>query len=548
MNQFLATETLIIELLLVVSLVAIAVRRLRVPYTVALVIAGLLITFGERLEINLTPELILSLFVPPLVFEAALHLEYRRLRENLVSIVTLAIPGVLLTTVLVALMVSAGTGLSFTTALVFGALIAATDPVAVVALFRQLGAPKNLTVLVEGESLFNDGTAIVIFQLVLAAALPVIATTTNSGGDVAHAAPSFDIIAGVVGFVRVAALGVLIGVALGWLASQVIARVDDYLIETTITTVVAFGAYLLAERFHVSGVLATVAAGIVCGNTGLKGMSPTTRIVLFSFWEYLAFVTNSLVFLLIGLDVNIRQLLDAAYPIAIAVVAVLISRALVIYGLTWVSNRIARRSRNVSVAYRHVLFWGGLRGAISLALVLSLPAAFADREVLRVMTFGVVLFTLLAQGTTMSLLMRRLGLTERATHELEYERRQGRLLAARAARERLVQLHTNGSISETAWQSLAPDIETEVKEHLHAQQLLLRENPMLREEEIEDARSESLRAERAALARLLSDGIISETIYEELVTEVDHRIEKAKNENVENSATDMNDTSDEASA
>ncbi len=531
MNQFLATETLIIKLLLVVSLVAIVVRRLRLPYTVALVIAGLLLTFGERLEINLTPELILSLFVPPLVFEAAFHLEYKRLRANLITIVTLAIPGVLLTTLLVGWIVAKGTGLSLSSGLVFGALIAATDPVAVVALFRQLGAPKDLTVLIEGESLFNDGTAIVVFQLMLVAALPALpalAATANAATPDAAPLPSFDLLAGVFEFVRVAAIGVMLGVALGWLASKIIERVDDYLIETTITTVLTFGAYLIAERLHVSGVLAVVAAGIVCGNTGLKGMSPTTRIVLLSFWEYLAFVTNSLVFLLIGLEVNIRQLAAAAFPIAIAVFAVLMSRALVIYGLTWLASFWRKGQSHVSVAYKHALFWGGLRGAISLALVLSLPATFQDREILRVMTFGVVLFTLLAQGTTMNMLLRRLGLTERNEKELEYERRQGQLLASRAAHERLAKLHADGSISETAWETIAPHFEKELAKYQAAQQDLLRAEPSLREAELEDARREALSTERATLARLQGDGIISESVYEELVADVDRRIQHAR--------------------
>ena len=528
MNEFLATETLIIELLLVVSLVALVVRRFRVPYTVALVIAGLLITFGNEVDINLTPDLILALFVPPLVFEAAFHIEYKRLRANLIPILVLAIVGVLLTTGIVGLIASYGVGLSLTSGLVFGALIAATDPVAVVALFRQLGAPKNLTVVVESESLFNDGTAIVIFRLMLAAALPVaVAANGATGGEGEAVAHSFDVIAGVVSFLRVAVGGILIGGALGWLASQVIARVDDYLIETTVTTVLAFGAYLVAERFHVSGVLATVVAGIICGNTGLRGMSPTTRIVLFNFWEYLAFVANSLVFLLIGLDVNIRQLIAAAYPISIAIIAVLISRALVVYGLTWLSNRFAHSHQRLSTAYRHVLFWGGLRGAISLALVLSLPATFADREVLRVMTFGVVLFTLLAQGTTMQFLLSRLGLTTRDEAELEYERRQGRLFAVRAARTRLDEMHSDGTISETTWKQLEPHIEEELRRQLAAQQELLERQPQLRHEEFADARREALRAERAALAKLLSDGIISEAIYEELVTEVDRKIADA---------------------
>jgi CPA1 family monovalent cation:H+ antiporter len=516
-DQFIATETLVIELLLVVSLVAIAVRRLRVPYTVALVVVGLLLTFGQPLELDLTPDLILALFVPPLVFEAAFHIEWRRLREALVPILALAVPGVLVTALLVGLIVSAGIGISFTTGLLFGALIAATDPVAVIALFRAMGAPRSLTVLVEGESLFNDGTAIVLFHLVLAATVSL----GGGAGEGPQVSPTGagPVVGGLVDFVRVAVGGIIVGLSLGWVTAEVIARVDDYLIETTLTTVLAFGAFLVAERLHVSGVLAVVAAGILCGNLGTRGMSPTTRIVLLNFWEYLAFVANSLVFLLIGLDVNIPQLIAAAAPIAIGVLAVLASRALVVYTLTWLVGLVRRM--HVPPAHRHVLFWGGLRGAISLALVLSLPTTLADRELLRVMTYGVVLFTLLAQGTTMSVLLRRFGLVARAEEELEYERRHGRLMAARAAHERLAQLYRSGMISPATWARVDMELSARTEAHLAAQQVLLQERPTLQKAELDDVRREGLRAERAILAELLSSGTISEAVYEELVTEVD---------------------------
>lgn len=517
MEQFLTTETLVIELLLIVSLVAIAVRRLRIPYTVALVVVGLLITFRQPVQVDLTSELILALFVPPLIFEAAFHIEFRRLRESLLPILLLAIPGVLLTTLTVGLIVSTGAGIPIRTALVFGALISATDPVAVVSLFRALGAPKQLTVLVEGESLFNDGTAIVVFNLMLAAALPAIAVSGESGQG-----ETFSLLTAVIDFIRVSAGGLLIGFGLGWLIAQLIARIDDYLIETTLTTVLAFGAYLLAERFHVSGVLAVVAAGLVNGNIGPRGMSPTTRIVLFNFWEYLAFVANSLVFLLIGLEVNVPQIITHMRPIAIAVLAVIMSRLVVVYGLTWVSNR---RRHKVPGRYQHVLFWGGLRGAISLALALSLPAAFADRELLRVMTFGVVLFTLLGQGTTMSLLLRRLGIIGREEVKLEYERRHGRLAAARAAFERLRRLHDEGMISATTWEQLSTKLEAEIQHCLDAQKEMLREQPALQSEEYEDAWLEGLRARRAVLATLSGEGVISEEVYGELVAEVDAALE-----------------------
>jgi len=509
MEGFLSVETLTIELLLVASLVAIAVRRLRLPYTVALVLVGLLITFRQPLDVELTPEIILSLFVPPLIFEAAFHVEFGRLREALLPILVLAVPGVLLTTVIVGYIVSAGVGISLASGLVFGALIAATDPVAVVALFRQLGAPKQLTVIVEGESLFNDGTAIVLFNLMVAAAVGIAVEGQAASGG---------LVAGIVDFVRVSAGGLAIGAGLGWLVAQLIARLDDYLIETTLTTVLAFGSFLVAERLHVSGVLAVVAAGIISGNIGARGMSPTTRIVLFNFWEYLAFVANSLVFLLIGLEVNIPQLLANLWPIGVALVAVVASRVLVVYGLTWLANRGRRK---VSAAYQHVLFWGGLRGAISLALVLSLPATFPGRELLRVMAFGVVLFTLLVQGTTMNLLLRRLGLIHKGEVELEYERRHARLMAARAAHDRLQELHGAGLISGTAWEALRPELEQQMKEAREAQHALLLEHPALRDEEIDDARREGLRAQRAMLTNLLNTGAISEHVFEEVVTEID---------------------------
>ena len=520
MENFLATETLIIELLLIVSLVALAVRRLRIPYTVALVVVGLLITFQQPLQIDLTPELILSLFIPPLVFEAAFHLEFKSLRENWLPIVALAVPGVLLTTVIVGAIVSWGVGISLSSALVFGALIAATDPVAVIALFKALGVPKRLAMLVESESLFNDGTAIVIFKLMLAVALSAAA----GGADEAHG--SVDFLSATVDFLRVSAGGLLIGVGSGWLIAQIIARVDDYLIETMLTTVLAFGSYLVAERFHVSGVLALVAAGIVTGNIGLKGMSPTTRIVLFNFWEFLAFVANSLVFLLIGLDVNLREIGANIVPISIALGAVLLSRALVIYGLAALTN--LRSVNKISLSYRHVLFWGGLRGAISLALALSLPLALAERDLLRVMTFGVVLFTLLAQGTTMQFLLRRLGIGQSPALELEYERRHGRLLATQAALQRVEEMHRSNTLSLSTWREIEPELKKQVDRALEDQIALLKEHPDLQTEEREDAVLEGLRAQRAALTTMLSNGMISDAVYEELVAEVDEAITRSQ--------------------
>ena len=513
MEQFLVTETLIIELLLVVSLVAIAVQRWRVPYTVALVVIGLFITFQQALQIHLTPELILALFVPPLIFEAAFHLDINHLRDNWRSILLLAVPGVLLTTVIVGFIVSVGVDLPLSTALVFGALISATDPVAVVALFRTLGVPSKLAVIVEGESLFNDGTSIVVFNLVLAGALQAA-----SGGH-----ESFDLITAIAEFIRVSIGGVGVGIILGWLISWLISRLDDYLIETTLTTVLAFGAYLVAERLHFSGVLAVVGAGLINGNFGPRGMSPTTRIVLFNFWEYLAFVANSLVFLLIGLEVNIPEIITNIWPIIIAVLAVLVSRAFTVYGFTWLAG--IRSRRTIPLAYRHVLFWGGLRGAIGLALALSLPVSLPHANLLEIMAFGVVLFTLLGQGTTIQSLLRWLQLIKRSPHILDRERRMGQLYATQAGMRRLADLYHDGLLSKDIWAGLRTEYEHTGQQVAEKMTELFAEHADLEQEVLLQARQEALRAERVALGDALRRGLISEEVYQQLTNEVDRRLQ-----------------------
>ncbi|MBZ0303095.1 MAG: Na+/H+ antiporter [Anaerolineae bacterium] len=508
-------ETLVIELLLIVSLVAIGVQYLRVPYTVALVGVGLLIGLAQPLvaeltgpiQLDLTPELILALFVPPLIFEAAFNLDVEQLRRNLPAVLLMAVPGVVVTMFIVGGIVAATTTLALPVALVFGALIAATDPVAVVAMFRSLGVPRRLAVLVEGESLLNDGTAIVIFNVVLAVAVT----------------GQFSIGQSIMDFVRVVIGGLVIGLGLGAVIQAIIARVDNHLIETTLTTVLAFGAYLLAERFHFSGVLAVVAAGLLNGNLGGQGMSPTTRIILDNFWEYVAFLANSLLFFLIGLELDAAALLEHGPSILVAIIAVLIARVLVVYVFSWMVNR---SGEPIPMRWQHVLAWGGLRGAISLALVLSLPTALGgDRAVLTTLTFGVVLFTLFVQGTTIGPLLRWLGVVNTSELHQEYETSRARLITLQNSEKHMQGLRQRGAISSYAWERIQPDLHQETEAATDKLRSLLEDYPELAELELRTARAEMLRSQRSVLLDLRRNGVISEEVFEQMAVSIDELLE-----------------------
>jgi CPA1 family monovalent cation:H+ antiporter len=493
-------EEIVIGALILAAMVNLVTLRLRIPYTIGLVVVGFAMTFIEQLpSVNITPELILTLLIPPLVYEAAFLLDFADLRREIRLVLALAVPGVIFTTLLVGGMVSLSTGIGLPYALVFGALIAATDPVAVVALFRTLGAPKRLQVLLEGESLLNDGTAIVLFNLMLGVALT---------GE-------FNIGRSVVQFFLVAGGGILVGMACGVLISVLIGRINNALVETTLTTVLAYGSYLLAEYvFGVSGVLAVVAAGLASGHIGPRGMSPTTRIVVFNFWDYAAFLANSIVFLIIGLKTDANILIQNLPAILWAILAVLVARAVTVYGLSWLR-------RDIPVNWKIILFWGGLRGAISLALALTLAENIPHRDQLQAMAFGVVLFTLLVEGLTMQPLIKRSKVIQYSTSHQEYDRRHARVIAMRAAKSRLQRMFHEGIISEYTLRRLNMILDQRLEKLTEAVHSALEEHPILYQEELADAWLETLRAQRIALTGLFHGNIITEETYAELVAEVD---------------------------
>ena len=389
----------IILLYCVATVVAIVTQRLRVPYTAALLVVGVAFGALHVVEIpHLTRELLFALFLPGLLFEAAYHLEVHELRDNAWAIAALAVPGVVLAIVLTAVLLVGGaallggTALGWTTALIFGGVIAATDPVAVTALFRAVAAPRRLHVLVESESLLNDGTSIVFLTLML--------------GYFAGDTPTVMSLAG--GFVRIAGGGALVGLVIGWIISHIRTRLDDAAIEITLTTIAAYGSFVLAEQLHLSGVIATVAAGIVCGNTGRHhAMTAGTRMAVDSFWEWLAFALNSAVFLLLGAELSGSMLLRGWRVALLAAVAAISARAIVV---ALVGLLLKRTREHIPRAWQGVIVWGGLRGALSLVLALALPIGLGDRPLIVTLTAGTVMLSLLGQGTTMGMVLRRLGI------------------------------------------------------------------------------------------------------------------------------------------
>jgi len=334
--------------------------------------------------------------LPGLVFEAAYKTDIRELRRTFLAVAILAAPGVLITAGLVAIVVSTTTGLDLAPAFLLGAMISATDPVAVVALFRRVPAPRRLATLVEAESLLNDGTGVVLFAIALAA--------------LGHPVTVVD---GALAFVVTILLSAVIGVIVGAVAQRLMAFADDSVIEVAITVVAAYGTYLVADRLHQSGIIATVVVGLIIGADG-GPVRQRTREALDVVWEFAAFSLTALTFLLVGLAITPGLLRDALPVIVAGFVAITVARALVVYGVIGLGERALPGPSRMPVGYLHVMFWAGLRGAIAVALALALPPTLQSRDLLTGAVYGIVLITLLLQGTTAGWVVRRSGVLEDA--------------------------------------------------------------------------------------------------------------------------------------
>lgn len=383
-----------VVLLVIAVAVALVTQRRSIPFSVALVVAGFVLTFADSTPAAVPPDLILLAFIPGLVFEAAYHIDLKYLRRRFASVAVLAVPGVVITAAIVGVIVSALTGLELRFAFVLGAIVCATDPVAVVAVFKQLRAPKDLGTVVEAESLLNDGTGVVLYTIAVAAA-----TSPASPADA------------VLKFIVEIAGSVALGVIAGFIAVRLMHLAEDQTLRVMVSLIGAYGTYLAADAVGLSGIIATVVVGLVIGNAGGQFTLPeATTEALDIVWDSIAYLLTALVFLSIGVAITPGEL-GVAWPVIVAgYLGITVARAVVVYGLIGAGGRLLGRGRRaMPVGYLHVMVWAGLRGAIAIALVLSLPANLPNRDLITGGVYGVVLITLLVQGTSAGWVVRQSG-------------------------------------------------------------------------------------------------------------------------------------------
>ena len=457
-----------VAILVIACGMALLAKRLKVPYTVLLVVAGLAVSLlldgapglREHLEkIKLQPDLLLQLFLPILLFEAAFHVDLMSFLNNRRAILLLAIPGVIIgmvltTAVFVPVAILIRGHMDWQIGLVIAAMLAATDPISVVALFKEFTVVKRLGIIIEGESLINDGVAVVLFGLVVKITADSLGLTLPILQGHAEEVKALQVLGD---FLQEIFLGTAVGVAVGLAISYLTSKVNDHLIEVALTAIAAYGSNIAAIQLHASGVIAVVVCGMMIGNVGAKhGMNPTTREAVFSFWEFAAFMANSFVFILIGLEIKLAGLWADAGLIAAFFVIMTLVRGITVFGM---HKLVRREDLRLKKTWLPVITWSGVRGSLSMVLAMMLVATDESgkttRELILNLVFGVVLLSILLQGTTIEWLMKRVGIIgETREEEIEYHLALARRQAIRCLVDDLESAEGKGILSHGTFEIL----------------------------------------------------------------------------------------------
>ncbi|SEO67419.1 sodium/proton antiporter, CPA1 family (TC 2.A.36) [Halogranum amylolyticum] len=527
---------LLLSVFLIASAVGTFVAKVgRFPYTIALLLAGLGVSIVvavydvgviEQLfarELQLSHDLILLVLLPALLFEGAATTDLERFRRNLVPILTLAVPGLLISVTLLGFVGTYAFDYTLLVSLLFASMVLPTDPVSVLALFEELGAPDRLSVLVEGESLINDGVGVVVFSTLLAllhdGASPSVLLEPGRAAEVAAE------------LAVVSLGGLVVGLVAGYAVYSVMVNLDEQMTEIVLTIVLAYGSFVLAEHYlHVSGVIATVAAGLFIGNQGAEyAMSPRTKVSVFNTWETAAFLVNTFIFVAIGVRTPIPRLVENWQLIVAGIVLVILARAAIVYPLTALLN--LRGHKTVPRSYQHVMVWGGLHASIPIALVLGLqteaPPGVPTAE-LKAMVFGVAAFSLIVQGLTMGRLLSRLGIVTRTDAEELYELLVGRARAVDAALDAADRLHASGEIPSDVLEDFEAEYGREKSDLDEAIATLLQNNPELRHEQVLMGERRVLQREKGAIMDAMRSGVVSSEIGERLIEESDLKLDRIR--------------------
>jgi CPA1 family monovalent cation:H+ antiporter len=520
--------TVLIVLLLVATGVALVSRRLRIPYIAGLVLAGLAITelLPDLHRIRLDSSLIFNLFLPILLFEAALNTDISRLRSTIKPIALLAGPGILLCAGITSVLLRLELGLDWIPASLVGVILSITDTALVIAVFKEVSAPHRLVTLVEGESLVNDDVALVLFSLIL--------TVYKTG--------SLSPLYVVQEFLFVIIGGALVGAALGYLSIRLLGQSDDPLSSILLTVAIALGAFQVGQFLHVSGVVAVVVAGLIVGNFEHSEMtSASTQVTLFSFWEYAGFGVNTFIFLLIGLEINLSTLWYTLPAVFLAFIAYQVGRAITVYPLLALVRFF---DRPIPMRWRHVLFVGNIKGSLSTALALSLPLGLPGREKLIAIVLGIVLVSLVGQGLSLPWVVRRLKVAHRSESYHQIEELQAQLMTAKAAQDELDSLLKSGVLPKAVYEEMRAAYQVRVA----ASERTLRDiynqrperSPESKGESLSDAlgdrtkldaiRRQLLLAEKGALTDALRRRILSEEVVQERLKTLNEKLLKLEDD------------------
>lgn len=492
----------------------------KLPLTIGLVFVGIGVSyaadyvpgFGSLSTFALSPELVLFVFIPTLIFESAFNLNARNVIRNILPILTLAVPGLLLSTAIIGFIMAVFSPFDLMVALLLGAILSATDPVAVISIFKQLGVPERLTVLVEGESLFNDATSLVLATLLIG-----ILTAGTFSGDV--------VVSGFGEFLVVFLGGAFVGWLLALAVGQMLGAIEsDAAIEITLSTILAYFSFIIAEHvFHVSGIMAVVAAGIMMGSWGKTKVSPSTEEFMEHFWEYLAYLANVLIFLMVGMQIDLVALWASIDLILLVFVGMLISRAVVVFGVVPLIAKF-RGAEAIGMPYRMVMYWGGLRGAIALAIALSLPE-FEYKDTLVAVVMGAVVFTLVIQGLSIEFLVKKLKLNQLSLSD-QLTKLEGDRDARAEGLSRMDRLANSGLFSQRIADNIKEKGERQIDEldteisGIHG--------AMDTDEMLQILALRCLVREKARYRELFAQGLINEWAYRELNHTIDVQMDSVR--------------------